>query len=186
MKLEEIADVNIGVVLKRKKATYKSTKTNVYKSFNIKCYEENIEYEDFFSTEDLSNYLTKKGDLIFRLSSPCKIILVNEKTENLLINNLYCIIRCKDNMSGEFLKWYLESNMAKQQLEKIAIGSQVKSIPVAKLRLLEIPELDINDQSKIIKIIYNWTKQKELYNKLIEEKNNYYNEIIKKVINRGK
>ena len=38
----------------------------------------------------------KKGDLIFRLSFPSKIILVDEKTEGLLINNLYCIIRCNN------------------------------------------------------------------------------------------
>ena len=81
---------------KRKEAIYKGTKTNKYKVFNIRCYEENIEYDDFYSMEDLSGYVTQKGDLIFRLSLPSKIILVDEKTEGLLINNLYCIIRCND------------------------------------------------------------------------------------------
>ena len=47
MKLEDIANVYIGVVLKRKEAVYKGTKTNKYKVFNIRCYEENIEYGDF-------------------------------------------------------------------------------------------------------------------------------------------
>ena len=68
MKLEDIANVYIGVVLKRKEAVYKGTKTNKYKVFNIRCYEENIEYDDFYSMEDLSGYVTQKGDLIFRLS----------------------------------------------------------------------------------------------------------------------
>ena len=44
MKLEDIANVYIGVVLKRKEAVNKGTKTNKYKVFNIRCYEENIEY----------------------------------------------------------------------------------------------------------------------------------------------
>ena len=35
MKLEDIANVYIGVVLKRKEAVYKGTKTNKYKVFNI-------------------------------------------------------------------------------------------------------------------------------------------------------
>ena len=47
-------------------------------------------------TGNLEYKLTKKGDLIFRLSLPSKIILVDEKTEGLLINNLYCIIRCNN------------------------------------------------------------------------------------------
>ena len=47
MKLEDIANVYIGVVLKRKEAVYKGTKTNKYKVFNIRCYEENIEYDEY-------------------------------------------------------------------------------------------------------------------------------------------
>ena len=35
MKLEDIANVHIGVVLKRKEAVYKGNKTNKYKVFNF-------------------------------------------------------------------------------------------------------------------------------------------------------
>ena len=52
MKLEDIANVHIGVVLKRKEAVYKGNKTNKYKVFNIRCYEEKIEYEDAENTEE--------------------------------------------------------------------------------------------------------------------------------------
>lgn len=187
MKLEDIANVYIGVVLKRKEAVYEGTKTNKYKVFNIRCYEENIEYDDFYSMEDLSGYVTQKGDLIFRLSLPSKIILVDEKTEGLLINNLYCIIRCNNKkIKNKFLKWFLESKEAGRQLETIIIGTAVRSIPVAKLRLIEIPDVTYEEQEKISKLIYNWNKQKKLYNQIIIEKDNYYNSIVNKVINGGK
>ncbi|MFQ9264916.1 MAG: hypothetical protein ACLR44_07490 [Clostridia bacterium] len=187
MKLEDIADVHIGVVLKRKEAVYKGNKTNKYKVFNIRCYEEKIEYDDFYSMEDLGDYVTQKGDLIFRLSFPSKIILVDEKTEGLLINNLYCIIRCNNKkINKEFLKWFLESKDASRQLEKIIIGTVVKSIPVAKLRSIEIPNITIKEQEKISKLIFSWNKQKQLYNQMILEKDNYYNSIVNKVINGGK
>lgn len=187
MKLEDVADIHIGVVLKRKEAVYKGNKTNRYKVFNIRCYEEKIEYDDFYSMEDLSNYVTRKGDLIFRLSLPSKIIIVDEETEGLLINNLYCIIRCNNKkINNEFLKWFLESKEAIKQIETIIIGTVVKSIPVAKLRLIEIPNISFEEQEKISKLISNWNKQKELYNKLIKEKDNYYNSIVDKVINGGK
>lgn len=186
MKLEDIADVHIGVVLKRKEAVYKGNKTNKYKVFNIRCYEEKIEYDDFYSMEDLGDYITQKGDLIFRLSFPSKIILVDEKTEGLLINNLYCIIRCNTKkINKEFLQWFLDSKEASRQIEKIIIGTAVKSIPVAKLRLIEIPNMTLKEQVKISKLISNWNKQKELYNQMIKEKDRYYNSIINKVINGG-
>lgn len=187
MKLEDVVDIHIGVVLKRKEAVYKGNKTNRYKVFNIRCYEEKIEYDDFYSMENLSNYVTRKGDLIFRLSLPSKIIIVDEETEGLLINNLYCIIRCNNKkINNEFLKWFLESKEAIKQIETIIIGTVVKSIPVAKLRLIEIPNISFEEQEKISKLISNWNKQKELYNQLIKEKDNYYNSIVDKVINGGK
>ena len=135
----------------------------------------------------MSNYVTRKGDLIFRLSLPSKIIIVDEETEGLLINNLYCIIRCNNKkINNEFLKWFLESKEAIKQIETIIIGTVVKSIPVAKLRLIEIPNISFEEQEKISKLISNWNKQKELYNQLIKEKDNYYNSIVDKVINGGK
>ena len=187
MKLEDVADIHIGVVLKRKEAVYKGSKANKYKVFNIRCYEEEIEYDEFYSMEDLSSYVTQKGDLIFRLSLPSKIILVDEKTAGLLINNLYCIIRCNNKkINNEFLRWFLESKESSKQLETIIIGTVVKSIPVAKLRLIEIPNITFKEQEKISKIIYSWNKQKKLYNQMIIEKDNYYNSIVNKVINGGK
>ena len=78
--------------------------------------------------EDLRGYVTQKGDLIFRLSLPSKIILVDEKTEGLLINNLYCIIRCNNKkIKNEFLKWFLESKEAGRQLETIIINNYYRN-----------------------------------------------------------
>ena len=186
MNLEDVADIHIGVVLKRKEAVYKGSKTNKYKVFNIRCYEEEIEYDDFYSMEDLSKKKKKKGDLIFRLSLPSKIILVDEKTAGLLINNLYCIIRWNNKkINNEFLRWFLDSKESSRQLETIIIGTVVKSIPVAKLRLIEIPNVTFKEQEKISKLIYSWNKQKKLYNQMIIEKDNYYNSIVNKVINGG-
>ena len=187
MELKDVTDIYIGVVLKRKEAVYKNDKTKIYKAFNFKCYEENIEYDDFYSDEDLSNYKTQKGDLIFRLSLPNRIILVDEKTEGLLINNLYCIIRPNnEKINSEFLKWFLESQEAGKQLEKITIGTVIKSVPVAKLRTIEIPNVPLEKQNKIADLILAWAKEKELYNKTIVEKGNYYNSIINKIIYGGK
>ena len=190
MFLEDITKINIGIVLRRKEAMYKSKDTYDYKIFNLKNYEEKIEYEDFYSEENLDNFIAKKGDLLFRLAFPIKIIEVDDEIEGLLINSQYCIIRmCDfDNLTYniDFVKWFLESKEASRQLETIIIGTAVKSIPVAKLRLIDIPDVTYEEQEKISKLIYNWNKQKKLYNQIIIEKDNYYNSIVNKVINGGK
>lgn len=189
MLLEDITKIAIGVVLKRKEAKYQTNYTYKYKIFNIKSYEEKIEYDSFYSNENLENFVAKKGDILFRLSFPLKVIEVDEEIEGKLINNQYCIIKMSDKNSKtyniDFIKWFLESNNAKQQFEKILVGTTIKSIPVVKLRQLEIPKINRDKQEKISKVVNTWNREKYLYKNMIKEKEKYYNAIINKVINGG-
>ena len=59
MLLEDITEIAIGVVLKRKEAKYKTNNSYEYKVFNLKSYEENIEYDIFYSEENLENIPSK-------------------------------------------------------------------------------------------------------------------------------
>lgn len=190
MLLEDITEIAIGVVLKRKEAKYQTNDTYEYKIFNIKSYEEKIEYDLFYSNEDLGNFVARKGDILFRLAFPLKVIEVDEEIEGKLINNQYCIIKMSDKNNKtyniDFIKWFLESDNAKQQFEKILIGTTIRSVPVVKLRQLEIPTINRNEQEKISKVVNTWNREKYLYKKMIKEKEKYYNSIINKVINGGK
>lgn len=190
MLLEDITEIAIGVVLKRKEAKYQTNDTYEYKIFNIKSYEEKIEYDSFYSNENLENFVARKGDILFRLSFPIKVIEVDEELEGKLVNNQYCIIRMSDKNSKiyniDFIKWFLESDNAKQQFEKILIGTTIRSVPVVKLRKLEIPKINRDEQEKISKVVNTWNREKYLYQKMIKEKEKYYNSIINKVINGGK
>lgn len=190
MLLEDITEIAIGVVLKRKEAKYQTNDTYKYRIFNIKSYEEKIEYDLFYSNENLENFVAKKGDILFRLSFPIKVIEVDDEIEGKLVNNQYCIIRMSDKNSQtyniDFIKWFLESNNAKQQFEKILIGTTIRSVPVVKLRQLKIPKINQEEQEKISKVVNTWNREKYLYKKMIKEKEKYYNLIINKVINGGK
>ena len=189
MVLEDVTQIIIGVVVKRKEAKYKSEKTHQYEVFNLKSYEEKINYDLLYSEEDLENFRAKKGDILLRLAFPLTIIEVDDEIEGKIINNQYCIIR----MSGifnrtyniDFIKWFLESSKAKRQLEKMLIGTTIKSIPVLKLRKLEIPNLNSKEQEQISKIVNTWNKQKNLYKKMLKEKDKYYDSVINKLISGG-
>lgn len=102
MKLQEIADASIGVLISRESGL---PGENTYKLFNIKNYDNNEEYEEVKTLRNLDNKLTQKGDLLIRLVAPNRIIYVNEKTENLLVPSHMCIIRGnRQKVNSEFLK----------------------------------------------------------------------------------
>lgn len=189
MHLEDVTQVLIGVVLSRKEAKYPTANTFKYKVFNLKSYEEQVEYDTFYSKENLDSFIAKKGDILFRLSFPMKVIEVDDDIDGKLINNQYCIIRMISlfnvTYNKDFIKWFLESELAMHQLERVLIGSTIKSVPVAKLRLLEIPNLNSTEQEQISKIVNTWYKQKSLYEELLKEKDKYYDYMIKKIISGG-
>ena len=189
MVLEDITQIIIGVVIKRKEAKYKSPNTRQYEIFNLKSYEEKISYDLLYSEEDLENFKAKKGDILLRLAFPLTIIEVDNEIEGKIINNQYCIIRMSSIVNRtyniDFIKWFLESNKAKHQFEKMLIGTTIKSLPVSELRKLEIPNLDLEEQVQISKIVNTWNKQKKLYKKMLEQKEKYYDSVINKLINGG-
>ena len=84
MRLEEVAQVIIGVLSKREND---SNGENSYELFSLK------NKETLRTNKNLSDKLAQKGDLLFRLLSPNKIIYVDENIEGKLIPSQFCIIR---------------------------------------------------------------------------------------------
>ncbi len=182
MKLQEIADVSIGVLISRESGL---PGENTYKLFNIKNYDNNEEYEEVKTLRNLDNKLTQKGDLLIRLVAPNRIIYVDEKTENLLVPSHMCIIRGnRQKVNSEFLKWYLESDEGKSQMAIHIIGSSIQKISVIALRELEIPIIDIEKQNAIADLIKLWEKQKETLSQIIKEKEALYNNLIMEIIEK--
>lgn len=184
MLLEDNAQIIIGIVLKRKEAMYENEKTYKYKVFSIRSYEEDIEYDTFISKENLDEFTANVGDIVFRLAYPTKVIVVNEETKGLLINNQYCIIR-PYKYNSDLLGWFLKSKFADNQFQKVLIGSTIKTVPVSGLRKINIPKLDVEEQNKISGLIKNVEKEKKLYKKMIKEKEKICNIIVSNKINGG-
>ena len=189
MKIGDIAEVIVGVVPTRKRANYKTDKTNQYELFNLRTYEsrqneDKIPYEEFISEEDLSSYVVRKDDLLLRLAFPLKVIIVDDELDGKLITNQYVSIRMDvTKYNPGFLKWYLESNDLRHQLEKYIVGTAIRTIPVVKIREILLPNVDINTQEELGKLVRCWEAQKKRYNYLIAQKELYYNSIIETIIN---
>ena len=83
-KLSECAEIRTGLILSRKLARERTE--NKYSLLNLKSFNEDATLNEqlldaFNSIESLNeDYLTHKGDIIVRTSSPYTAILIEEKT----------------------------------------------------------------------------------------------------------
>ena len=184
MKLEELAQVMIGILTKRE---MDEKGKNRYRLFSLKNYEEKKEYEEIIANKELNNKLTQKGDLLFLLLCPNKIIHVDEKLEGILVSSQFCIIRVqKEKIDPIILKWYLESQQGKAQIATEQIGSSIQKISIAALKKIEIPQIDINKQEKIKDLIEVWENEKKVMQDIIETKEMIYENIIEQLVEEEK
>lgn len=182
MKLNEVAQVNIGVLLNRE---IDNTKGNTYKLFNIKNYDLKEEYEEVKTSKNLDNKLTKKGDLLFRLVYPNRIVYIEKDMEDLLVPSQMCIIRPdKKKIEPQFLKWYLESDLGKSEILPNVTGSSIQKISVLSLKNIGIPIINMKKQKGIRDLIELWTREKEILKETIENKEKLYNNLISEIVEK--
>lgn len=183
MELEKISNVSIGILVNREQ---KKDGKNIYKLFNLKQYEEKKEYDEIQTEKDFSEKLTRKGDLLFRLVAPNKIIYVDKNQENLLVPSQLCIIRVnKEIVNPIFLKWYLESSIGKEKIMLELTGSSIQKISVSALKKIEIPILDIKKQNAIKDLVQLWESEKKVLESMIETRDMLYENIIEEIIEGG-
>lgn len=186
MQLGDVTQIIIGSVLSRKKIIETSNNVKLYQIFSIRSYEAGLPYDILETKEKLDENIARKGDVIFRLALPLKVMEVDEQIEGKLISSQYCIIRpYDDKYKTKFLMWLLQSENVKRQLETRISGTITRLVPVSTLRQIDLPDIDPFEQDRIIKIIDSWDEQKKLYLKLIEDKEKYYNSLINKFIDGG-
>lgn len=185
-KLSEIFTISLGAILNRKKPKTEEEKVAKYKLFSMKNYEDNLEknkYEDFFSNSTLDEKTVKEGDLIFRLLYPIKVAYVTKELEGLLVPSQYCILRMQTNEhDAMFIKWYLESEQVDKQISPDIMNTAMPLITMGSTKEILIPEVNIEKQKTIGKIVASWEQEKKLTKQWQKEQGKYYNEIIKKTI----
>lgn len=188
MKLGEIADIGTGLVLNRKKADSEKECVKTYDTITLRSIDNegafNAQlFEKFESREELSeNYISKYGDIVIRLSEPNTAVFISAKYEGLLISSQFCLIRIKGNkFSPEFITWYLNSLYVKKEISKSMIGSALGIIKTGFLNDLEVSEVTLEKQKKIAEIDLLRRREKELSEKLVEEKTKLYEITIKKI-----
>lgn len=190
MKLQEIAEVRTGLVLSRKQS--KEPIGFPYKVFTLASIEKDGTIkkeliEKFESNSKLDeNVITKENDILIRISTPYTATFITKEYENILVPSLIAIIRVKsEKYIPEYVKIYLNSEKAKQEIRKEANGTVIATITTKSMKELEIPFIPIKQQENIINYTNTYLEEKKMTQSLMELREKEYQFIINKVLERG-
>lgn len=187
--IREVAEINSGLVVSRKKSILEKETKKIYKQLNLRSINKNG-YIDINELENLpakelidDNYLTHKGDIIVRLTDPFTAVYVTENFENIVVSSNFCIIRCGNRYSGLFLAYYINSDNAKKILCSNLQGSVMKNINMSALANLEIPNTPLNKQVMMGKLIKAQVDKIIVLEKIMQLEEKKQKELIKKLSN---
>ena len=184
MKLSKIANISVGIILSRKQDIVPANNTYKYNSITLKSMQSigvinKDNFEEVFLREEIEEeFLTNKGDVVIRLSEPYVSAYIDESLTGLIVPSNFAIIRItKENIDGEFLKFYLNSNLGRRAILKVSGGTNLNTINIGNLKQIEIKILDVNKQRKFIEINKIFIKEEILLMSLIDEKRKYLNNV---------
>ncbi len=190
MKIQEICSITSGLVLSRKKAENNLNPSKIYKLLTIKSFENDFsinhnELEDFSAESDIDNkYITKKGDIIVRLTFPYTAVYIDSLEEGLLISSNFLVLR---NILNKFLPEYLtivlNSENFQKKLAQISTGTKIPVIKVSSFNEIEFGSIcPIEIQSKIIGVYKEHLNELNLLEQLTSQKKTLIKTLLNKYI----
>ncbi len=141
--------------------------------------------EDFESIAKLEKkLLTKEKDVLIRLSYPYTATYITKDYENLLFPSLMVVIRVKSKaFLPEYIKIFLNSDKAKEQIRKEANGTVIPIINTKALGEIEVPHISLQKQNNLIHITQIHFEEKKLTEQILELKEKEYQYFLNKNIN---
>ncbi len=183
MKLGEISDVRSGLVLSRKKAGGKSE--YVYYALNLRSidasgYIDTGQLDLFNSKEELNEeYLTRKGDVIVRMSTPYTAVIIDENTENLVISSNFVLIRQNGRkLLPEYLYWLLNTAKVKHRIYESSTSNMLGSVNAKYISDFEVEPISLEQQRQIAELNTLAKREIKLLQMLTAKKEQYYAQII--------
>lgn len=179
MKLDEYAVVRSGLVLSRKES--KEPTDFRYDLLTLRALPpegviETGELETFYAKEPLnSEYLTRNGDLIIRLTMPYTAVLITKNEENIVVSSNFAIIRCRANSTllPEYLFWYLNTPRSKQRIYESTTGNMLCAVKPRYFADMEIEVPSSEQQLKTAALDRLGRREARLLRRLADEKEKY-------------
>lgn len=188
MRLDELATINTGLVTARKQVREQDVEKVEYKTLNLRAINEKGYIEDYLieSFEAIEKikplYLTRRGDIVVRLTTPFTAILIDEKHEDLIVPSHFVIIRVNRNeILPEYLYWLLNTDSVKQKLQQNINSTTLGTVKPMSYAELDIERITLQEQEQIGELYMLAKKELYLLDQIIEQKELYYKEAINRI-----
>ena len=194
MKLQDLASVRSGLVLSRKQS--KEPVGYPYRSINLRAIQSdasiNLSEVDVYQAKEplKSEYLSQKGDIIVRLTTPYTAVLIDETTAGMVISSNFVVVRIESQaILPEYLFWLLNTQSVKCDIYENATSNMLGAVNAKFLAEIEVAVLPIKDQYKIAQIYLSSRHEIRLLKELADEKEKYYAKFLEQIykkLKRGK
>ena len=191
--LGEFATVRTGLVLSRKKAEPDFEQSRVYEQVSMRCFDSSVKIDKehidaFNAVENIdSRYLTQKGDVLLRLRAPSSAVYIAKEDEGLLISSLLAVIRVDDaKVDAKYLAYYINSKASQRILKQETKGTAIPMLKTKDLENLEVVLPSLVKQKELVRFLELADKEKDLLQKLIDEKQKLSQTILDTIIQQNK
>ena len=190
VKLGDVAEIRTGFMTTRNKNSSKGGRKFSYRLLNLKCID-NLGFinssmiEDFESCEKLkSDFLTRKGDILIRLSFPYTVVFIDKsELSGLLVPSHFAIIRTKPETAlPEYVFWALKRAKSRALLmQRSSVTSALATIPAAQIEEVMIPGFSLEKQKTIGNLFICGEREFELSMRLANVKRSFYSAILEQL-----
>ncbi|MDY0402425.1 restriction endonuclease subunit S [Sulfurovum sp.] len=191
MKLNELANIRVGLPLIRKKGDIHDDVFYRYQVITLKAFSSSgflllNELDEFIASEELSaNYIAEEGDVLVRLREPNLAVYIDQYSAGLIVPALMAIVKPKKDMNSKYLTYFINSNSAQRQLKKELQGTTIPMLKTSELADLKVTIPSIETQDKIVSVLDLVNKELELLEELKNMKTQFKNEILDTILQRG-
>lgn len=104
--------------------------------------------------EQQRKYCASNGDLVVSKIGPnfkAAVVEASEGESVLCTGNLYILTVDQSKFDPSYVQMYLASSDGQAQLNRVSVGTTMKSVSVKDLKQMQIPEIPLGDQKEIVK-----------------------------------
>lgn len=191
MKLGDLASIRSGLVLSRKES--KGSEEYRYPLINLRCIRQEAEIDrneaDVYNARELikAEYLSRKGDIVVRLTSPYTAVLIDETTSGMVISSNLVVIRVEDErLLPEYLYWFLNTPDVRRRIYENATSNMLGAIKARLLTDLELTLLPIGEQRGIAQLNLLAKRENQLLRELADKKAKYHAQLLDRAYIRAK
>lgn len=128
---------------------------------------------EFISEDDYDNVMSRgkpsKGDVLITTEAPMGNVAQVDRTDVALAQRIIKYSSSSENLSNDYLKWFLLSPAFQKELDLESTGTTVKGIKGSRLHKIPIILPPLKEQQKIAKILSTWDQAINKTQKLIEQ-----------------